>query len=99
MQELTNRFLDGRRAILQNYSSPAGADAITGADAAIGRLTAPRDEVFGQSANGYHRQGRIIREFPEQFLEGTLRQLYDGPGSTARTKALKLLTDGRFTRE
>jgi len=56
VQDLTNRFLDGRRAILQSYSSQTGADAIAGADAASANLTSLKDEVFGQTANGNQRQ-------------------------------------------
>jgi len=56
VQDLTNRFLDGRRAILQSYSDQTGADAIAGADVATGKLTSLKDEVFGQTANGYQRQ-------------------------------------------
>jgi hypothetical protein len=54
VQDFTNRFLDGRRAILQTgpdaYYNQTGADAITGADAATGQLTTLRDEVLGQTA-------------------------------------------------
>jgi len=56
VQDLNNRFLDGRREILQAYYDRTGADAIQGADATTGKLTALRDAVFGQTANGYQRQ-------------------------------------------
>ena len=60
MQDFTNRFLDGRREILQTgpdaYYNRTGAEAITGADAATGKLTALRDEILGQTANGYQRE-------------------------------------------
>jgi hypothetical protein len=48
---------------------------------------------------GSYRQGRITKEFPTQFREGSLRELYDSPASAAKTKAIKLLRDGRFERE
>jgi hypothetical protein len=48
---------------------------------------------------GSYRQGRITKEFPTQFRAGTLRELYDSPASAAKTKAMKLLRDGRFERE
>jgi len=60
VQDLNNRFITGRREILQTgpdaYYNQTGADAITGADAATGRLMALRDEIFGQAANGYQRR-------------------------------------------
>jgi hypothetical protein len=56
VQDLNNRFLDGRREVLQAYCDRTGADAIQGADAATGKLTALRDAVFGQTASGYQRQ-------------------------------------------
>jgi hypothetical protein len=56
VQDLTNRFLGGRRTILHTWSNRTGADVIAGADAAIANLTSLKDEVFGQSANGYQRQ-------------------------------------------
>ena len=55
-QDINNKFLDGRRELLQAYYDRTGADAIQGADAATGKLTALRDAVFGQTANGYQRQ-------------------------------------------
>ena len=48
---------------------------------------------------GKYRKGRIIDEFPTEFRQGTLRELYDSPASDAKDKALKLLKDGRFERE
>jgi hypothetical protein len=56
VQDLNNRFLDGRPEILRAYYDRTGADAIQGADAATGKLTALRDAVFGQTANPYQRQ-------------------------------------------
>jgi hypothetical protein len=60
VQDHNDRFLTGRRGILQTgpdaYYNRTGADAIAGADAATGKLTALRDELLGQTANGYQRQ-------------------------------------------
>jgi hypothetical protein len=77
VQDLDNRFLDGRRAILQNYYDRTGADAITGADTATGELTALRDEVFGQSANGTQRQrlGRILDTHLADSRDGIARHV------------------------
>ncbi|MCW5736953.1 MAG: hypothetical protein KIS73_22700 [Enhydrobacter sp.] len=60
VQDFTNRFLDGRRAILQTgpdaYYKLSGAEAIKGADATTAKLTALRDELLRETANPYQRE-------------------------------------------
>ncbi|MBS0521002.1 MAG: hypothetical protein JSR90_20035 [Proteobacteria bacterium] len=57
--ELQNQFLDRQRDILSTgpdaYLNTSGRDALLGADAAIARLDAARQEIFGQAANAAQR--------------------------------------------
>jgi len=60
VQDLNDRFINGKREILQTgpdaYCNRTGADAIQSADAATAKLTTLRDEFLGQTANGYRRE-------------------------------------------
>ena len=79
VQDFTNRFLDGRRAILQTgpdaYYKLSGADAIRGGDATRAKLTALKDELLGETANPYQRErlGSILDTHLAASATGIMR--------------------------
>ena len=79
VQDFTNRFLDGRRAILQTgpdaYYKLSGADAIRGGDATRAKLTALKDELLGETANPYQRErlGSILDRHLTASATGIMR--------------------------
>ena len=101
VQDFTNQFLDGRRAILQTgpdaYYKLSGADAIRGGDAAKAKLTALRDELLGQTANPYQRErlGPILDRHLAASATGIMRHTVEQQEAYSRGVATSAIEVAR----
>ncbi|WP_428659345.1 hypothetical protein [Reyranella sp.] len=101
VQDLNNRFLDGSRAILKTgpdaYYNLSGADAIKNADATTGKLTALRDALLGQTANGYQREklAPILDAHLVASARGIMRHTVDQQAAYSRSVAAAAIETSR----
>ncbi|HXT06166.1 MAG TPA: phage portal protein [Roseiarcus sp.] len=90
----------GEPQVAENENSPTMSDAGSGRRAAAGQPSQLVAQDITQTCNAYiaaNRQGRILREFPGQFLTSTLQEVIAAAkaGDPAAKKACKLLFNNR----